>query len=89
MVAVCSENDLLGKIETLRIEFDAPKTNEGLRKLPQIRIRDKVELASDRLRVRRYSDYLLDKEFSDCAEAANEIIDVLRKMMRTNIAKES
>jgi transcriptional regulator with XRE-family HTH domain len=44
MVAVCVECNLLGKIEALRDELDVPKTNEGLRKLPQIRIRDKTEL---------------------------------------------
>ena len=87
MIPVCSEYDLLGKIEALRIELDAPKTNEGLRKLPQIRIRDKVELAPDRLRVRRYADYLVDKEFDNCNDAANEIIKALRKIAQENIAK--
>jgi len=86
MIPVCSEHDLLGKIEALRVEFDAPTTNEGLRKLPEIRIRDKFELAPDRLRVRRYADYLIDKEFSDCADAANEVAEVLRKMAQENIA---
>jgi lipopolysaccharide biosynthesis regulator YciM len=89
MVAVCTEHDLLGKIEALREEFDAPKTNEGLRRLPQIRIRDKVELSPNQLRVRRYAEYLVDKEFNDCAEATNEVIDSLRSIVQANIARLS
>ena len=89
MVTVCTENDLLGKIETLRDEVGAPKTNEGLRKLPQIRIREKVELASNQIRVRHYADYLLDKEFADANDAASEIIEALRRIAQSNIAKIS
>jgi len=87
MIAVCTEHNLLGKIELLRKELNAPKTNEGLCKLPHIRIRDKAELASNKLRVRHYADYLIDKNYADCADAADEIIEVLRKLALTNIAR--
>jgi transcriptional regulator with XRE-family HTH domain len=80
MVAVCSEHDLLGRIESLRNEIGAPKTNEGFCKLPQIRIRDKVELAPNQMRVRRHADYLLDKEFGNPADAVIEIVEALRKI---------
>ncbi|MDR0905446.1 MAG: helix-turn-helix domain-containing protein [Oscillospiraceae bacterium] len=82
MVAVCTEYDLLGKIEALRVEVGAPKTTEGFRVLPQIRIRDKVELAPYQVRVRRYADYLLDKTFDNQLNAANEIIEVLRSIVQ-------
>jgi len=87
MVSVCTEHDLIGKIETLRSEIDAKKTYEGLRSLPKIRIRDKAELAPNRLRVRYYADYLLDKEYSTPKNAIDEIIGILRKMAQTNIEK--
>lgn len=63
-------------------EINAPKTNEGFRKLPQIRIRDKAELAHKQVRVRCYSDYLTDKEFADAKDAAIEIIEILRKIAK-------
>jgi transcriptional regulator with XRE-family HTH domain len=85
MIPVCTEHDLLGKIEALRNELNAPTTTEGLRKLPHIRIRDNVELAPDRLRVRHFADYLIDKEFHDYKDAANEIIEALRIIAQANI----
>jgi transcriptional regulator with XRE-family HTH domain len=87
MVPVCTEYDLVGRIESLRNENDAPMCNEGFRKLPQIRIRDKIDMEPKRLRVRYYADYLIDKEYEDKSEAADEIIKVLRKMAQTNISK--
>ena len=87
MVAVCAEHDLLKKIGALRDEFNAPATKEGLRKLPQIRIRDKTELAPGQVRVRHYADYLMDKEYNNPADAAVDIIEALRKIAQTNIAR--
>jgi len=86
MVAVCTEYDLLGKIKALRKELDAPETNEGFYKLPIIRIRDKSELDPNRLRVRHYADYLLDKEYTDIDKAAQEIVEILRSMAKDNNA---
>ena len=83
MVAVCTEHDLLGKIKALREELDAPESNSGFRKLPKIRIRDKVELAPDRLRVRRYADYLIDKEYVNPSDAVDDIIESLREIAVT------
>jgi transcriptional regulator with XRE-family HTH domain len=87
MTAVCSEHDLIGKIDALRVEYDAPKTGEGLRKIPQIRIRDKKELAPGRVRIRHYADYLLDKEYAEPADAADEIVQTLRQMAQMNTEK--
>ena len=80
MVAVCTEYDLLGKIKALREECDAPTSTAGLRKIPPIRVRDKMELAQRRVRVRHYADYLLDKEYENPADAADEIISMLRRI---------
>jgi len=87
MVPVCTDYNLLERIKDLRTELGATTSNEGFRKLPQIRIRDKVEMEPNRLRVRYYADYLIDKEYENKSEAADEIIDVLRKMAQTNISK--
>jgi transcriptional regulator with XRE-family HTH domain len=89
MIPICTEHDLLGKISALRDEVGAPSTNEGLRILPQIRIRDNIELSSNRVRVRNYTDYLIDKDFQDPAEAVNEIIESIRKIAISNIANLS
>ena len=86
MLAICTEHDLLGRIKVLRDEYDAPTSIEGLRKIPQIRIRDKAELAPRHVRVRHYSDYLLDKEYDNPAEAASDIITILRTIAQSNIA---
>ncbi|MCL2045937.1 MAG: helix-turn-helix domain-containing protein [Oscillospiraceae bacterium] len=78
MIAVCTEHELLSKIKALREEFDAPKSKEGLRKLPQIRIRDKAQLSPSQVRVRHYANYLLDKEYKTPAEATTDILKALR-----------
>jgi hypothetical protein len=89
MAAVYSEHDLRSKIKGLRDEYDAPQTREGMRKIPQIRIRDKTELASRQVRVRYYADYLLDKTYDNPAGAADEIMMALRKIAQTNITINS
>jgi hypothetical protein len=40
MLRTCTDYDLLGKVEALCKEVDAPHTNDGHHKLPMIRIRD-------------------------------------------------
>jgi len=87
MVPVCTEYDLVGRIEALRVEIGAPMCNEGFQKLPQIRIRDKIDMEPNRLRVRYYADYLIDKEYESKSDAADEIIDILRKMAQTSMLK--
>jgi transcriptional regulator with XRE-family HTH domain len=87
MIPICTEYDLLGKFNALRDEVGAPSTREGLRILPQVRIRDNNKLLSNQVRVRSYADYLIDKEFNSPADAVNEIIESLRKIAQTNIAR--
>ena len=87
MIPICTEYDLLGKFNALRDEVGAPSTREGLRILPQVRIRDNNKLLSNQVRVRSYADYLIDKEFNSPADAVNEIIESLRKIAQTNITR--
>jgi transcriptional regulator with XRE-family HTH domain len=82
MIAVCTECDLIKKIEALRIELDAPMNRTGQRKLPVIRIRDDKDLAPRHIRLRHYADYLIDQEFGDPNEAVIKIIAALRKIIR-------
>lgn len=86
MVSICTEYDLLGKVNALRDNMKAPATNEGYRILPKIRIRDNNTLSPNRVRVRNYADYILDKEFNSSSEAAVEIIESLQKIAQANIA---
>ena len=88
MVVVCTEYDLLGKIKALREEYDAQTNTAGLRKLPQIRVRDKVELTPRHVRVRHYADYLLDKVYESPEDAADEIIEALRKIAETGFVQK-
>ena len=78
MIQICTDSDLTGKIGALREEINAPHTNEGLRKLPMIRIRDNASLAPNQIQVRYYADTLIDKEFTDCSKAVDEIIAVIK-----------
>ena len=87
MVAVCTEYDLLEKIKSLREEYDAQTNKEGLRKIPQIRVRDKIELSPRHVRVRHYADYLLDKVYESPEDATDEIIETLRKIAETSLAQ--
>ena len=79
MIPICTDFDLTGKIGALREELDAPLTNNGLRKLPVIRVRDNASLSPNQIRVRYYADILVDKEFADCGEAVDEIMAAIRK----------
>ena len=79
MIPICTEFDLLGKIGTLREEINAPHTNEGLRKLPLIRVRDNASLAPNQIKVRYYADVLINKQYSDCSEAVDEIMEAINK----------
>ena len=80
MIPICADLDLTGKIGALRDEIGAPLTNDGMRKLPVIRVRDNASLSPNQVRVRYYADILIDKEFIDCGEAVNEIITTLKNL---------
>ena len=82
MLSLCYDYDLTGKIESLRTEMNAPHTDEGHRKLPVIRVRDNFQLKPNQVRVRYYTDYLINKEYSDYNEAVNEIIQVLKNKIK-------
>jgi transcriptional regulator with XRE-family HTH domain len=82
MIPVCTDYDLREKIVVLRKEVEALNTNDNHRKLPMIRLRDNFSLSPNQVRVRHYADYLLDKEFEDFNDAGNEIMEVLRNIVR-------
>ena len=84
MVPICTDHNLIDRIRALRDELNAPETREGFRKLPIIRIRDKVDLPPNRIRVRHLADYIIDKNFLDHAQAVDEIIESLRKIAIIN-----
>lgn len=67
---------LLDRIGALREALKAQ------RMLPRVRVRDNPHLASERVRVRFYADYLLDKTFSNTELAVDEIIAILQKTAR-------
>ena len=58
------------------------KNTAGRDLLPAVRVRDNEDLAKNQVRVRYYSDYLLDKEFDDLSLAIDEIIDTLHKVTK-------
>lgn len=80
VVMFTTEFDLLEKIRNLRKNLGLRENWEGLKKLPHIRVRDNVTLPSNRVRVSHYADLLLDKDFSNPAEAVEEVISVLQKI---------
>lgn len=80
MVVICTEFNLVEKVKALRNETNANENNNGLQKLPHVRIRDNVNLPPDRVRVSYYAELLLDKDFANPKEAVNEIISVLRNV---------
>jgi len=81
MIVLCTELDLVGKIKTLRKELGAnTDTQAGLRKLPQVRIRDNINIPSGRVRITHYADIILDKDFTEPNSAIEEIISLLRKI---------
>ena len=78
MIPICTEHDMTDKIKALRKELDANENWKGLRKLPHIRMRDNVELPPNRVRVSHYADLILDNDFSDPADAVDEIMRSLK-----------
>lgn len=72
MTALAAECDLPAKIRALRGEA-------GGGSLPRVRLRDNLSLAPGRVRVRWYADSLLDMDFSDPDEAAERVVEALRR----------
>ncbi len=69
MIPMVHNSDLLKKLTMLR-------ESVGYRKLPGVRIRDNEGLGVNQVRLRYYSDYLLDKSYTDHELAADEIMNV-------------
>ena len=80
MLAVCTEHGLLGRIQALRDEHETQTCMEAGRRMPPIRVRDKTQLPPRHVRVRHYADYLLDKEYQNPADAADDIMAILREI---------
>jgi flagellar biosynthesis component FlhA len=80
MVPMAQQGGLLDKISEVRAL--AGKDKAGLDKLPPVRVRDNEELAPRQVRVRYYSEFLIDAEFDDYNAAVSEVLDVLRGVVR-------
>jgi len=80
MLPMVEEGNLLDKISEVRAK--AGKDKKGSYKLPMVRVRDNMELPSNQVRLRYYSEYLLDKQFTDQNTGITEIIKVLRKIAK-------
>ena len=78
MLPVIKEHDLLERISEVRNKAGKEKT--GRHKLPMVRVRDNADLPPTQVRVRYYSDYVLDRAFSETEEAAREIIRALQEI---------
>ena len=83
MIVMCTELDLVEKIKELRKEVGATTdTTNGLRKLPQVRIRDNVNLPPGRVKISHYATPLLDKDFTDPNSAVEEVLSTLKKIAK-------
>ena len=81
MVAMfTTEYDLLERIRLLRKNIGASTDTEGLKKLPHVRLRDNVTLPPGRVRVIRYADILLNKDFADPGNAVDEVVLTLKRI---------
>ena len=80
MIPMVEQGKLLEKIQEVRDKTGVNKA--GRHKLPMVRVRDNTELSPCQVRVRYFSDYLLDKEFDGYNEAVVEIIKQLKKIAR-------
>ena len=89
MVSICTDYELREKIIALRKEEEALHNNNNHRKLPAIRLRDNCSLLPNQVRVRHYADYLLDREFLDYKDAGNEVMEMLRNIMRCDQTHKS
>ena len=81
MLPMIKEGKLLDKISEIR--NTAGKDKAGQHKLPLVRVRDNVEIAPNHVRLRHYSDYLIDKEFDDFKKAVDEVLEVLEEKVLT------
>jgi len=80
MIPMAVEGELLEKISEVRAKAGKDKT--GRFKLPAVRVRDNIELQPNQVRLRYYTDFLLDKQVSDYKTGVTEILKVLRKISR-------
>jgi len=80
MVSMATQYDLLDKISDLRNKLGKGKTGRYI--VPQIRVRDNIELSSNQVRVRHYADFVLDKCYDGAKVAVGEIIMALEKAVK-------
>ena len=78
MIPMVEECDLLEKITEAR--RNAGKDKKGRDKIPPVRVRDNTELAPTQVRLRYYSDYLLNKQFTDNTACVDELITILQNL---------
>jgi len=82
MLSVVTDYNLPERIGALRGE--AGESNAGRRILPVVQVRDLPDMPSDRVRVRQFADYLLDKSYRDPSEAVEDIMAALQGIVEIN-----
>ena len=75
MLPMIKEGYLLEKINETRNK--AGKSKTGQSKIPMVRVRDNIELLPNQVRLRYYSEFLVDKQFIDYNDALTEIMGAL------------
>jgi transcriptional regulator with XRE-family HTH domain len=78
MLPMIEEGNLLEKISEARSR--AGKSKTGQNKIPMVRVRDNIELLPNQVRLRYYSEYLIDMQFNDYNDALSEIMGVLERV---------
>ena len=78
MIPVCTEHELTEKVIALRKELGAKENQEDVPKLPIVHLRDNGILPPNRVRVNHFAEIMLDRDFSDPAEAVIEIMRCLK-----------
>ncbi|MCL2169514.1 MAG: helix-turn-helix domain-containing protein [Defluviitaleaceae bacterium] len=76
MAKKCVDHGLLELLKKTREKYGE--------KLPPMRLRDNIMLGEGQVRVRHYSEFLLDEKFTEPAKACNAIIATLQKMQYKN-----
>jgi len=78
MLPMVEDGGLLDKISEMRKTIGRNKAYQP--KLPMVRVRDNIELSPNWVRVRYFTDYVLDRDFSDHNNAVAEIIKTLSEI---------
>ncbi|MCL2820650.1 MAG: helix-turn-helix domain-containing protein [Oscillospiraceae bacterium] len=82
MLPMIEEGKLLEKIKETREKTG--KDKKARDKIPPVRIRDNPGLSPNQVRLRYYTDYLLNKQFTSPAAAVSDILKILLKISKNS-----